>query len=300
MTRSGGCYGYSVDSTVDLHYLRRGGNLDQLTVTVHDQTGLSGGELVLDWPRRPSRPVAIRLYRSNGRYGLWVEDAGWFRIDVSSRNISLPAGGDPLRTEERLWGLPSLLTFLADGDLPLHAGAVEVDGRAILYTAPTRFGKTTLSAALWSHGYRLLTEDLCRIRFIDGDPHVFPGPAMLRMRHDMAARLQIPNVEQVGRDDDRVHFALDPQLRGDSSPLPIAGIVFLREDDTVDLAPVDSADAIRDLWVVTFHLPEQEAVTFGRVAELVASTATWNLMRPLRPEALPSTVEALTGATHAA
>ncbi|HEX2153485.1 MAG TPA: hypothetical protein VHL52_05870 [Acidimicrobiia bacterium] len=245
--------------------------------------------MILDWPARPGRPVAIRLHADTGGYALWIEDAGWFGIDLEASEIRLPSRGNQLRTEERLWGMPSLLMFMHRGDMPLHAGAVEIGGKAVLYTAPSKFGKTTLSAALWTAGHRLLSEDLSRVR-LTSQTAVLPGPAMLRVRHDMAERLSISDAIRVGEDSDRVHFALEVDRRGDSHPVPIAGLVILREGDEPLLSRVDPATALKDLWVVTFHLPDRDAIAFSQLGQLVDTVPVWNLVRPLRLDALPSTI----------
>ena len=145
--------------------------------------------------------------------------------------MTLPDTENVVRREERLWSIPAMLCFLARGDAALHAAAVEVDGQAVVLAAPGSFGKTTLAAAFHAAGHRLLSEDTTCIRGAEA-PLVVPGPAMLRLRHDVAEQLEIPNATPVGTvEDDRVHLALDPAVRGDCSPVPLRAIVLLRHAD---------------------------------------------------------------------
>ena len=81
-----------------------------------------------------------------------------------------------------------------------------------------------MAAAFHRAGHRVLSEDTTCVR-LGPEPAVVPGPAMLRVRHDVAAELELPSVRRVGESDDRVHYALvDP---GDCEPVPVRAVVFL-------------------------------------------------------------------------
>ena len=123
-----------------------------------------------------------------------------------------------------MWGLPTLLCFLHRGDLPLHASAVQVGDGALLIGAPARFGKTSLAAAFWRTGYRVLNEDLSCVRL--PEPSVLPGPALLRMRLDMAERLGVAADPSAIDDGVRVRLAIGGDRAGDSRPVPLRGIVL--------------------------------------------------------------------------
>jgi hypothetical protein len=192
----------------------------------------------------------------------------------------VPADGG-LRTEERLWGIPALLCFRARGDLPLHAAAVETDGGAVLIAAPRTYGKTTTAAAFHRAGRRVLAEDTSCVR-LDGGAHVVPGPAMLRLRPDVASRLELPRARRLAADDDRVHFALAEP--GDCSPVPLRAVVLLEEaEQAAALEPVEQPEAIRDLWALSFRLPTEEDVSrsFAGVADLAAAVPAFRLRRRL-------------------
>ena len=188
-----------------------------------------------------------------------------------------------------------MLAFLERGDIPLHAAAVEIDGEAVLLAAPGRFGKTTLAAAFVRAGYRLLTEDLCCIR-LGPIPAIIPGPAMIRLRRDVAAEISLPQAVELGRDDDRVHYALADNGRGDSAPVPLSAIVFLRPGDGVPhLDPVDPVDAIADLWALSFRVPTEQGAArcFDGTIDIAGRVPVWNLRRPLRYDALDAAIEVI-------
>jgi hypothetical protein len=294
---AGSCFGFEVRSPLPFAFLRGGGG-DPLEVVPADEGAfLDPGKLIFDWRPSQDQPLDAKLYGGDGSYALWVADGGWFGVDLSVPRITVLVDGDAVRREIRLWGIPALLCFAARGDVPLHAAAVEVDGGAVLLAGPRTRGKTTLAAGFMQEGHRLLAEDLACIRVSPG-PAILPGPAMLRVRHDVAAQLSLPTAAavRVGRDDDRVHLALDQRARGNCSPVPLRAIILLRPgDDGLRLTPVPAVDAVRDIWELGFRLPGSKplAASFESVADLISTVPIWNLHRPLVVERLPEVVAKL-------
>jgi len=287
---AGFCFGYEIESDLEFEYLRRGPGA-RLQIEQHDGTwNARNGELLIDWEPRPNRPAHVRLHRSGSGYGLWISDAGWYEVQVDEPRIVVPPAASTLRREERLWGMPSLLTFQNRGDLPLHAGAVESGGKAILFGGPTRHGKTTLAASLFDSGLRLLSEDLS---CITASWQIVPGPTMIRLRHDMAAALHIENTRIVGKDEERTHLAMFGDMAEDSSTVPLGAVVLLDVGDELDITRVDPMEALPDLWVLTFHLPgdEHNRWAFDRITELTTVVPVFRLRRPLRLDAIPATIE---------
>jgi hypothetical protein len=185
--------------------------------------------------------------------------------------------------------------FLARGDLPLHAAAVDVSGEAILLAAPGYSGKTTLAAGFDAAGYRVLSEDMSCIR-LRPTPTVIPGPAMLRVRRDVAGRLALRGARNVAAGDDRLHFSLDPTRRGDCRPVPLRALVMLRRSHNgVALERVSPANALRELWPLSFRLPgiEDRARSFHGLTALADNVRVWNLARPLRLDDLDRVVETI-------
>lgn len=293
MPTGGTCFGYAIRSPRSFAYLR-GGDGQPLDVVPGVAAPLDGEELLQDW-RPPRVPFRASLYGDGARYRLWIPDTGWLGVDPAASRIVVPEDADPLRVEERVWGMPALLCFLSRGDVPVHAAAVEIQGQAVMLAAPGRFGKTTLLSALAREGLRVLTEDLACVRVVGGHAVLVPGPAMLRLRRDIADQVVPPGFLQLGRDDDRVHLA-DGADRGDCAPLPISALVFLRDDGGPPrLSAVDPASALPDLWQVSFHLPRDDdrARCFSAVADLAGSVPMFDLRRRLCLDDLPATVSVL-------
>jgi hypothetical protein len=289
------CFGFEARSTVSLRYLRFGSG-DPLDIDeAAEPEPPPIGRPLREW-RPPVNPLLARLYRDHTRFWLWVEGGGWFGVDPERPAIQLPTGADALRREERLWSIPSLLCFVRRGDLPLHGAAVEVDGRALLLCGPSRAGKTTLAAAFLSAGHRVLTEDLGCCRLLPS-PALLPGPAMLRLRPDVFGRFAFPSTTVVGRDDDRVHLALEGDLRGDGQPVPLQAVVLLRTSDQLRSERIGPQEALRDLWALSLKLPQDEdrAQCFHGLVQLTTRVPVWNFYRPLTYSDLPTVVRELAG-----
>ena len=303
----GTCFGYRVRSSLPLAFVRPSGSVGGPVLEVVE--GLVSGvedehddEPVLSWTRDEHSPVTARIYRSGpaGDYRVFIDGGGWYGVEAQRRRITVPAGAEPVRREERLWGLPALLAFLARGDLPLHAAAVERDGRAVLLAGPSRAGKTTLAAAAAARGWRLLAEDMSCIR-LAASPSVLPGPALLRLRPDVAGELARSHRRSWDLADDRTHVSVDEDRRGDGDPVPVAAVVLLHPGEHLRLTAVDPAVALRDLWALSFRIPESpdRLRCFEQLGQLVDTVPVRALERPLRTAALPATLDLLEELTRA-
>lgn len=296
---NGTCFGYEVVTELDLHYLRSGGGVDELRVTVWDRPpeGPLGAPL-LSWSP-PTDPFDAALYARDGSFHLRVDATDWFRIDPEAGHISVPSSGRPVRREERLWGLPALLCFVRRGHLPLHGAAFEVDGRAVVVAAEGRSGKTTLAAAAATAGYRVLAEDLVCLRTDGATPAVVPGPAALRLRPDVADRVRPADAVELHRSRERVHLALAPATRGTCAPVPVATVVLLTQPGT-PLGPLSATEGVAALWSLSFKLPTEDdrVRAFDSLVALAARVPFERVHRSSRLETLPATLDTLADLTR--
>jgi hypothetical protein len=121
-----------------------------------------------------------------------------------------------------------------------------------------------------------------------------PGPALLRIRQDVYSRLQFPGTHVVAEEGGKVHLEIDEDRRGDGFPVPVEGVVFLREgDDEFRMERVDPREALPDLWTLNFKLPmgSHLATSFDGMAALADAVPVWNLYRRLEFDTLPSLVD---------
>lgn len=294
MSRS--VYGFEVRSPYPLRLLRQGGGGDTLDVVPSvGPPPEPEGPAVFEWAlvdgERESRAT---LYR--------YDHAFQFRTMRGISCLVEPHAGairiiDPgwAFWEPGLWGVPALLCFAHRGDFSLHAAAVEVNGGAVLLGAPGRRGKTTLALAFHQAGYRVLSEDLACCR-ITPEPVIFPGPALMRLRPDMFDGTAPAGTHVLLERTDRIYLAVDEERRGSGAPVPIRGLVLLRESPgEVRAERIAGARALPDLWALSFRLPAPLGPDrcFSQLSGLVNRVPVWNLYRPLRRASLDATVASI-------
>jgi hypothetical protein len=288
-------FGFSIRSDIPLRFLRSGGGLESLAIaSTENERREPEGELLGEWALQGTAfPARARLFRVAGGYEYWTSDAGLFRVDVEGQRIVVPRSDDGLLLEQRLHGMPMILSFVTRGDISLHAAAVEIGSRAVILAAPSKFGKSTLAFALQRAGHRMLSEDLICCRPATGQ--AIPGPALFRIRPDVFDGQLPEGLFVVTRRPDRIFVGFDDATRGSGRPLPIRAIVFLREADQLDMVPVTRPAALKDLWRLSFRTGTEDARadSFRQLTQLAGNVPCWNLHRPLVLDSLRDVVTLL-------
>ncbi|MGC1778962.1 MAG: AAA family ATPase [Xanthobacteraceae bacterium] len=111
----------------------------------------------------------------------------------------------------------------------LHASAVRVNDRAVLFCGASGAGKSTIAAALAQRGYPLVTEDVCTLTLGDsGASLVHPDGRQLKLWAQAIDRLDL--AQQRG---ERVRasvekFYVEPR-EAFTEPLPLGAVYALRE-----------------------------------------------------------------------
>jgi len=114
------------------------------------------------------------------------------------------------------------------GLLPLHANAIEIDGRAIAFAGPSGSGKSTLAAYFRARGRRLLSDDVCAVSFGPGGEAVaWPGVPRIKLWTDALAAFghSAGDLEKVVNWEDK--YSLPMTMAAPSGPLPLARIYLL-------------------------------------------------------------------------
>jgi hypothetical protein len=295
-------FGFRIRSSEALRFARSGGGIETLEVTIAPAPRVRPATAPLaDWTfAGVDHDASGTLYQLERQFEYWASDVGTYRIDAETSRVEIPQGHDDIVREQRLWGIPAALCFIQRGDVPLHAAAVEVEGRAVVLAAPRRHGKTTLALAFHERGYRVLSEDLACCR-PTGEPALLPGPALLRLRPDVYGGRPPAGTHFVAARRDRVYLGLDEQRAGSGAPVPIAAVVLLHESaNEIAITPIPAAEAIPNLWTLSFRLPTVEgcAQAFRRLTWLASPLPIWDLYRPARLNALEATVERIVEVCH--
>jgi hypothetical protein len=111
--------------------------------------------------------------------------------------------------------------------IALHASAVEVSGKAVLFCGPSGAGKSTISAALTRRGYPLISDDLCGITVAE-TPMVHPDGRQLRLWEQAIVGLELGANRGAPVRPPLQKYYVEP-ANSASSALPIGAVYALRE-----------------------------------------------------------------------
>lgn len=232
----------------------------------------------LSLPAAPAAPlddgseqVAVRFgdVPPHGDERLWTEeegralafdipDVGRFRIAGGREIVIDPAPGASERNL-RVYLLGSAMGALLHqrGLLPLHANAIEIDGRAVAFSGKSGAGKSTLAAWFADRGHRILCDDVCAIAVgADGAPMVLPGVPRLRLWEDALLHS--------GRETEAFERSFDGQDKYDvpagaaagAAPLPLGACYMLAlpgEDGPAGIERLAGAAAVDALVANTYR-----------------------------------------------
>lgn len=131
----------------------------------------------------------------------------------------------------RLYLLGSAMGMLLHqrGILPLHANAVEIDGKAFAFMGASGAGKSTLAAWFHDHGFRIIADDVCAVRF-DGNERPVVSPGLPRLR------LWKEALEETGRQSSEFSRSYVGDDNWDKFDVPLPHEAAVRSD--IELAAV--------------------------------------------------------------
>lgn len=151
---------------------------------------------------------------------------------------------------DALFSTVTALALAGIGLIPMHASAVEYDGRAYLFAGKAGAGKSTFTAELLANGARLISDDLSVLippsekkgfRVVRGRP-------AMRLHPATAASIDATPVKMTGADP-RGKLLVQPAARAEDIEHPLAGI-FLLNEGAPEIFP---AEAIHTLPFLIFR-----------------------------------------------
>jgi hypothetical protein len=236
------------------------------------RVGRDGSRLVADWSRR-----------------------GRLSVNGDGTDLAFEAypGADPLDIDKLQRGAVHLLLAHLRGKIPLHASAVALGDRAVVFVGGSSLGKSTLAAVLCERaGASLLGDDAVVIEPRDDGFHV----VALDERH----WLDQASARALGRTSDAAgKIPLEPRRAGVKSA-KLALVVHLSFSDAIDqvrFVPVVGLDAVAGLLAqLTRFVVDDPAVArrdLATLADLVDRTRIVRLERPRQLALLHSTAEAV-------
>lgn len=254
--------------------------------------------------QRPSVFDASRRgYWGNGTQACYVlKDVGAFLVS-NGRDVLLEpfpeAAGELLRLS--LLGPAMALVLHQRGTFVLHAGAVVINGAAIVFLGGHGWGKSTLVAMLYARGHEFVCEDVAGLQFLENQVQVVPSFPQLKLWPNSAQSLGwSPN------DFPQIHPAWPKRLirfkeRFATRPIPVRRIYVLSVGAEVCVErfrPVEKFETI---------LQHRYGIRFGRefqrnddrlrqmreTARLVRTIPVKKLRRPATLQNAPRLAEAI-------
>lgn len=176
------------------------------------------------------------------------------------------------------------------GVLPLHAGAVRVNGGCVAFVGRSGMGKSTLTAALNRAGYPLVADDVLVLTQGDsGTTLAWPAYPELKIWADSARRLGVSTRTLRRLRTWKKKYSLPALESHCDQPLPLhrVYVLGLSDDDLVSMVPLEGAKKLEALMEHTYRVQYLEGLErkphhFRLCAEVGQSTPVRLIHRPKR------------------
>jgi hypothetical protein len=189
---------------------------------------------------------------------LTIPEVATYRI-ANGDEILVDAAPDVPDRNVRLFLLGSAFGALLHqrGLLPLHANAIEIDGKAIAFMGESGAGKSTLAAWFHDHGYRVIADDVCVVRFDSGAAQACVGLPRVRLwRGALEASGRDPQAYArsfIGDDEYEKFDVPLPRGASGTTTLPLGAIYLLERAAEFKLLPLSGVDAAEATFAHTYR-----------------------------------------------
>jgi hypothetical protein len=182
--------------------------------------------------RTPLRRVNRGHVYSDGFRLPWQDEVG-FDMFEGNRIDYAPGPGWRGVLPTAFYSSVAALTLAWRGATPIHACAVEIEGKAIAIVGPSGVGKSSLAAGLIALGARLVADDLTILQVEGGAVVALRGRPAMRQHPDLAAAMDAdPPVPCDG--DPRGKWLVRPHARATETALPLGGMLMLPASGNID------------------------------------------------------------------
>ena len=171
----------------------------------------------------------------------------------------------------------------------LHASAIRVNGKAVLFCGASGAGKSTIAAALGRRGYDFVSDDVCAITLdAAGVPVVQPDGRQLKLWAETIGQLELAGSRGQPVRNKLEKFYVEPG-QAFAQALPMGAVYALRETrppkhdgierpNVVDAALVIRRNAYRPRLVVAL---QQKTQYFQSAVNIAAKAGVFIFSRPL-------------------
>lgn len=171
--------------------------------------------------------------------------------------------------------------------LAMHASAIAHEGKAVLFTGISGVGKSTTANAFRLKGFKMLTDDVCPIKFTNQQPYALPGYPQSKLWEDVLEKMEV-DYEGLKHIRKGIHKRAVP-IHGQfvKEPLPIKALYILQAHNKDELKLMDVQDAnkfrlIKNMTYRSYLLKGMgmQPYHFMNGSQLANSIAIKRIMRP--------------------
>ena len=165
---------------------------------------------------------------ADGSFLLALENVGRFHVE-GGKHVRVEPAANVHEPELRTFLLGSVLGVLCHqrGQLPIHASAVRIDGRAVLIAGVSGAGKSTVAAALGARGHALVADDIAAVSLGDDGLQVIPAFPQRKLALDALQALGLEHAGLVANRPGVPKFRVPLKEGFDFSPVQPAAIYVL-------------------------------------------------------------------------
>jgi hypothetical protein len=174
----------------------------------------------------------LTIWKGHDGYLLWYSEGAECLVDHRGSRVHVRWDAPLTEADAATYLLGPVLAFILRlrGTVPLHASAVAIDDRGVLFVGEAGAGKSTTAAAFASLGYPVLSDDIVPIADSGGRMLAYPSHPRLSVWNDSADMLFGPeNALPLHSPSYSKRYLdiLDAGYRFQSSPVPIDAIYVL-------------------------------------------------------------------------
>lgn len=231
-------------------------------------------------------PVFVRPHSrlwGNGVYFFSVDGVGRFLMEGGRRVVIEPAAG-AAESDLRLFLLGTILGVLCHqrGLLPIHASAVNIDGRAVVFAGDSGAGKSTIAAALGQRGHPLVADDIVAI---NRQSMALPAFPQRKLAIDVLEVLALEYTELLPNRPCQPKYRVPALADFDPSPLKPLVIYILgdqQSEQTVEMRRQGAAASVALIDKMIYRRGvgmriQPKAAMLGSIARLVQNVPVYRL-----------------------